>query len=105
MAGFCLGRLLFFLSFSFSLSLPLNALFALDQSVGQRERSTGSTQVWISSHFLPQLMLLLVLSLLASVRGDCYMHNPRGSNNRLNGNNENRDNNNVRRFAFACCLA
>lgn len=40
-------------------------------------------------------MLWLVALLIANAAGDCYMHNPRGSNNRLNGNNANRDNNNV----------
>ena len=37
--------------------------------------------------------LLLVLGLLvASCMGDVYMHNPRGSNNRLNERSANRDN-------------
>ena len=34
----------------------------------------------------------LVLGLLSSVCGDVYMHNPRGSNNRLNENSANRKN-------------
>jgi hypothetical protein len=40
------------------------------------------------------IKLLLVVVCLTLVAGDCYMHWPRGSNNRLNGNNENRDQNN-----------
>ena len=38
-------------------------------------------------------MLLLALFLAVSL-GDVYMHNPRGSNNRLNGNGNDVDNNN-----------
>jgi hypothetical protein len=40
------------------------------------------------------LLLCAILGLLAYVAGDCYMHVPRGSNNRLNEANTNRDNNN-----------
>lgn len=36
--------------------------------------------------------LLLVLSALIAVQGDIYMHNPRGSNNRLNERSANRNN-------------
>jgi hypothetical protein len=35
---------------------------------------------------------LLLAVLIAQVLGDCYMHNPRGSNDRLNEANENRNN-------------
>lgn len=40
------------------------------------------------------LMLLLVVGLLVYVEADVYMHNMRGSNNRLNEQGVNRDNNN-----------
>ena len=36
--------------------------------------------------------ILLVLSALVAVQGDVYMHNPRGSNNRLNEQSANRNN-------------
>ena len=39
-------------------------------------------------------VLLLVLCFVALVSGDVYMHNPRGSNNRLNEANQNVNNNN-----------
>jgi hypothetical protein len=35
---------------------------------------------------------LLLLALVAYVAGDCYFHNPRGSNDRLNEENTNRNN-------------
>ncbi len=40
------------------------------------------------------LALALLLCLAVAVNGDIYMHNPRGSNNRLNEPNVNRENNN-----------
>jgi hypothetical protein len=48
-------------------------------------------------------MLALIALLFASAAADCYMHNPRGSNNRLNGNNANRDNNNVSALFVSWC--
>ena len=36
--------------------------------------------------------ILLFASLVHQTDGDCYMHNPRGSNNRLNEKSANRDN-------------
>lgn len=38
------------------------------------------------------LRLLCLLSAVALVCGDVYMHNPRGSNNRLNERSANRNN-------------
>lgn len=35
------------------------------------------------------MMKLIVLLLVASVSADLYLHNPRGSNNRLNNDNNN----------------
>lgn len=40
------------------------------------------------------LLSLAVLGLLSVVVADVYMHSPRGSNNRLNGENRERDNDN-----------
>ena len=37
-------------------------------------------------------VLLVFASLVHESDGDCYMHNPRGSNNRLNERSANRDN-------------
>jgi hypothetical protein len=40
------------------------------------------------------VICLIGLYFLPTIRGDCYMHTPRGSNNRLNGTGTNRNNNN-----------
>ena len=39
-------------------------------------------------------MVVVALICALSVNGDVYMHNPRGSNNRLNENTANRNNGN-----------
>ena len=38
------------------------------------------------------LRLLCLFGAISLVLGDCYLHNPRGSNNRLNERSANRDN-------------
>ena len=55
------------------------------------------------------MRVCLVLVLIGIVAGDIYMHNPRGSNNRLNENTANRRTNNrvfdsqVRPINFIMC--
>ena len=39
-----------------------------------------------------RVILLTLACFVASVLGDCYMHNPRGSNDRLNEANQDRTN-------------
>lgn len=41
---------------------------------------------------IPRGAYLVVLALVLRVQGDVYLHNPRGSNNRLNENTANRQN-------------
>merc|ERR1711991_649790 len=60
-------------------------------------RNCNSTHRWEKKKEEMMLLaaaLLVLLSLCQPGHADCYMHNPRGSNNRLNGNNNNRDNDN-----------
>ena len=56
--------------------------------------TTGDYQQDLVMLFVFATLLLSTFLISSRVNGDCFMHNPRGSNNRLDGDQANRGSNN-----------